>query len=174
LGNLRDEFIDSAEDCEIISPCAHKKSCPLSSKSTRKDWCWFRHAWNPPKTLSLIDKFSKVDHYELNFSYLFIQKNKVRSAEKYFARSVSDEFPIDVKGNKAQLNYFENNLVSGEKNEFLEMASHDNGLNKILLCTNNGDLESAFVIADPNEKEYRRGRRIKESVELYMRAKERN
>jgi len=77
LGNLRDEFIDSAEDCEIISPCAHKKSCPLSSKSTRKDWCWFRHAWNPPKTLSLIDKFSKVDHYELNFSYLFIQKNKV-------------------------------------------------------------------------------------------------
>lgn len=174
LGGLRDQFIETAENCEIISPCAHKKSCPLSFKSARKDWCWFRHAWNPPKTLSLIDKFSKVDHYELNFSYLFLQKNKVRSAEKYFARCVSDEFSIDVKGNKAQLNYFANNLVSGENAEFLEMSEHENGLNKILLCTSNGDLESAFVIADPSQKEYRRGRRIKESSELYMRAKERN
>jgi ribosomal protein RSM22 (predicted rRNA methylase) len=174
LGSLRDDFVETAEDCEIISPCAHKKACPLSARSIRKDWCWFRHAWNPPKTLSLIDKFSKVDHHELNFSYIFLQKNKVRSAEKYFARCVSDEFAIDIKGNKAQLNYFENNLISGEKNEFLEMASYDGGINKILLCTNSGDLESAFVIADPDQKEYRRGRRIKEDSELYMRAKERN
>ncbi|APJ04837.1 small ribosomal subunit Rsm22 family protein [Silvanigrella aquatica] len=174
LGTLRDDFLQSSEDCEIISPCAHKKPCPLSSKSTRKDWCWFRHAWNPPKTLSLIDKYSKVDHYELNFSYLFFQKNKVKSAENYFARCVSDEFRVDLKGNKAQLSFFENNLVSGEKSEFLEMTKSDSDLNKILLCTNNGDLESAFVIADPNEKEYRRGRRIKENAELYMRAKERN
>ena len=58
--------------------------------------------------------------------------------------------------------------------DVLVMSEHENGLNKILLCTSNGDLESAFVIADPSQKEYRRGRRIKESSELYMRAKERN
>jgi ribosomal protein RSM22 (predicted rRNA methylase) len=174
LGSLRDSFVNNAEDCEIVSPCAHKKNCPLSSNSSRKDWCWFRHSWNPPKTLSLIDKFSKLDHHELNFSYLFLQKNKVRSAEKYFARCVSDEFSVDMRGNKAQLNYFANNLISGEKSEFLEMVDYEGGINKILLCTNSGNLESAFVIADPSQKEYRRGRRIKEVSELYMRSKERN
>ncbi|KAB8028457.1 small ribosomal subunit Rsm22 family protein [Fluviispira multicolorata] len=173
LGTLRDHLIETATDCEIISPCAHKKLCPLAQNTARKDWCWFRHAWNPPVSLNLIDKFSKIDHHELNFSYLFLQKNKIRSAENYFARCVSDEFPLDLKGNKAQFDYFTNNLSSGEKEEFIEMAQYEGGLQKILLCTQSGALESAFVIADPEQKEYRRGRRIKEDSELYMRAKER-
>lgn len=173
LGCLRDDFVENIKDCEIISPCAHKKPCPLSSRTNRSDWCWFRHAWNPPKTLSLIDKYSKIDHHELNFSYLFMQKNNIRSAELYFARCVSDEFAVNLKENKLQFNYFSNNLVSGDKNEFEEMVSYEGGIHKILLCTDSGELESAFVIADPSQKEYRRGRRIKEGSELYMRAKER-
>ncbi|WP_186648525.1 small ribosomal subunit Rsm22 family protein [Fluviispira vulneris] len=173
LGALRDQFIENSENCEIISPCAHNKPCPLSQKTGRKDWCWFRHSWNPPASLKLIDKFSKIDHHELNFSYLFLQKNKIRSAENYFARCVSDEFALDLKGNKAQFDYFTNNLSSGDKEEFIEMTQYEGGLQKILLCTQIGALESAFMIADPEQKEYRRGRRIKESDELYMRAKER-
>lgn len=174
LGTLRDEFINSNSHCQIISPCAHKKTCPLSTTTTRKDWCWFRHAWNTPKSIALIDKFSKLDHYELNFSYLFIQHNSVPSAEPFFARCVSDEFAIGGKEKKGQMEYFKNNLVSGEKDEFLKMLDYEGGLNKILLCTNEGNLESAFVIADPSQKEYRRGRRVKSDTELYMRAKERN
>lgn len=174
LGLLRDDFLSAHSDGQIVSPCAHSKPCPLSSNSSRKDWCWFRHAWNTPKAIALIDKFSKLDHYELNFSYLLIQKNTVQSAENFFARCVSDEFAIEGKANKAQIEYFKNNLVSGEKEEFLKMMDYDGGLNKILLCTNEGQLESAFVIADPSQKEYRRGRRVKSDTELYMRAKERN
>lgn len=173
LGNLRDDFIKNVDDCDIISPCTHKKQCPLSSNTNRKDWCWFRHAWNPPNILSQIDKFSNIDHYELNFSYLFLHKNKYFSDEKYFARCVSDEFLISHSTNDTQLNYIMKNLISGEQNEFLEMTKHNSGINKILLCTNSGDLESAFVIADPSQKPYRRGRKIKEKSELYMRAKER-
>ncbi len=174
LGTLRDDFLNSNPQCQIVSPCAHKKSCPLASATARKDWCWFRHAWNTPKAITLIDKFSKLDHYELNFSYLFIQKNSVTSAEPIFARCVSDEFAIGGKEKKAQMEYFKNNLVSGEKDEFLKMLDYEAGLNKILLCTKDGNLESAFVIADPSQKEYRRGRRVKLDTELYMRAKERN
>ncbi|MGY3802873.1 small ribosomal subunit Rsm22 family protein [Pigmentibacter ruber] len=174
LGTLRNEFISANKDGQIISPCAHKKSCPLSSETTRKDWCWFRHSWNTPKAISLIDKFSKLDHHELNFSYLFVQKNSVQSAETFFARCISDEFPIEIKAKSPQIEYFKNNLVSGEKEEFLKMVEFEGGLNKILLCTKEGELESAFVIADPTQKPYRRGRRVKLDSELYMRAKERN
>jgi ribosomal protein RSM22 (predicted rRNA methylase) len=170
LGTLRDHFLAQTPDCEIISPCPHKKNCPLSSTSKRKDWCWFRHAWNPPKTLSFIDKFSKIDHYELNFSYLFLQKKNAAFLENFFSRCVSDELTVKVEKKQAQ--YFLNHMLSGEKEEFIEMMEQKDRLRKILLCTATGELQSAFLIADPTQKEYRRGRKIKTENELYMRIKE--
>ena len=53
-------------------------------------------------------------------------------------------------------------------------VSNHPGINKILLCTKEGDLESAYVVADESQKEYHRGNRINDNLELYLRTKERN
>ncbi|RDB36988.1 MAG: hypothetical protein DCC88_02355 [Spirobacillus cienkowskii] len=174
LSNLRDEFLEIVNDCSIVSPCPHNKKCPLSGKTSRQDWCWFKHSWNPPKTICLIDKYTKLDHYELNYSYLIFQKGIYKKLDLYFARAVSDEFRIRVDSNKNLATYIKNNLVSGNFEEFNDILHNKNGINKVLLCTKEGDLESAYVVADESQKEYHRGNRINDNLELYIRTKERN
>lgn len=135
LGALRDDFFKCTDDCEIISPCAHQKSCPLSAKVLRKDWCWFRHSWNPPKSLALIDKLAKIDHHELNYSFLFLQKAPTVKASQFYARCVSDE--LHMKEDVQQ---------------------------KFLLCTADGVLEPIYFTAEESvEKNYYRGKRIEQT-----------
>lgn len=135
LGTLRDEFLLNAQDVEIVSPCAHKKKCPLSATSTRSDWCWSRHHWQPPYILNEIDKFSKIDHHELNYSYVFFVKTKIKMVKPYFARIVSDKLE-----NKAPQSISEFKV-------------------KYLLCTNEGKIEPALY-KFPEEALHKRGEKI--------------
>lgn len=136
LGTLRDDLIEKTQDCSIVSPCAHKKPCPMSSKSKRSDWCWFRHYWNPPAEQKTIDKLTKIDHTVLNYSYVFFYKGNTLPPEfNFYARVVSNPFP----------------------------ASKESDLNKILLCTNEGEIENILTEAHFGPT-YQRGDRLNNPI----------
>lgn len=129
LGALRDDLIQSKNDCAIVSPCTHRKPCPMSNRTNRSDWCWFRHFWKPPLEQSHIDKLTGIDHVVLNYSYVFFQKdvsNEFRS--EAYARVVSNPFKVNTESD----------------------------LNKILLCSKDGKIESILVEED-EAKSYQRG-----------------
>ncbi len=157
LGSLRNEFLAKAEQCEIISPCSHKNNCPLSTETSRSDWCWFRHGWNQPAALKEIDKYSKIDHHFLNFSYLFFMKSKVKTHEPFYARVVSDKLNVGLQ-KKSVMDYFKNNLLQGDI-EALEYAAEHKNLLKVLMCTEDGTLKSTFF-DEMDEEEFKRGMRF--------------
>lgn len=171
LGKLRDDFLLTAEQCEIISPCAHQKPCPLSNATTRADWCWFRMGWNPPEALKEIEKYSKIDHHFLNFSYLFLTKTHSRVSEPYFARIVSDKLNVNLT-KKAALDYFLHNMEQGEKEELLYSAEHGNLL-KVLLCSQDGSLKSS-LFDEMDEERFKRGMRYIQKNAFKMIFSERN
>ena len=157
LGQLRDNFIETAEDCEIISPCAHKNACPLSATTARTDWCWFRHGWNQPEALKEIEKFSKIDHHFLNFSYVLFAKSKIKFTQPFFARVVSDKLNVHLL-KKSVLDYFKNNMDHGDMEEFLSSAENESFL-KVLLCTDEGTLKST-LFNEADEEDFKRGMRM--------------
>ncbi|MES2614101.1 MAG: small ribosomal subunit Rsm22 family protein [Bdellovibrionota bacterium] len=171
LGNLRNSFLAGAEDCQIISPCSHKNLCPLSGTSTRKDWCWFKIGWNPPEALKEIEKFSKIDHHFLNFSYLFFVKSQIKVNEPFYARIVSDKLNVDF-AKKSALDYFMHNIVQGDKEDFIYAAEHKK-LFKMLLCTEDGSLKSTLFSED-GETELNRGMRFARKTALEFLFDERN
>ena len=171
LGQLRDQFLENAEFCEIISPCSHKNACPLSSSSHRTDWCWFRHGWQPPEALKEVEKFSKIDHHFLNFSYLFLAKSQTKAFEPYYARVVSDKLTVHLE-KKNVLDYFRNNIEEGDEAEFLSWAD---GIlaQKVLICANDGLLKST-LFEELDVEEFKRGRKLSGKNNLKFIFKERN
>jgi ribosomal protein RSM22 (predicted rRNA methylase) len=173
LGHLRDTFLQTEDlNFQIISPCTHKKPCPLANSTTRKDWCWFRHGWNPPYLLKEIDKFSKIDHHFLNFSYLLMTKNSLPVHEMIYARSVSEKLNIDLN-HKNTLEFFKHNMVQGDENNFLMKAQHEI-FSKMLLCTQDGSLNSILIEEENTSFEYKKGMRIQKKDSLEFLFKERN
>lgn len=139
LGTLRDSLIESKQDCYVISPCSHKKACPMSSKTTRSDWCWFRHFWKPPTEQSWIDKLTRIDHVVLNYSYVFFRKSLALGLEEeFYARVVSNPFKLN----------------------------QDSSLDKILLCTEDGVIDSILIDTSLEKSPYHRGNRIMSKDEI--------
>jgi len=131
LGALRDNLIADDSTWDIVAPCTHKKPCPLSNKVTRKDWCWFRHGWKPYGTQKMIDKYTKVDHTYLNYSYVFFRRGEenLNAKQDHSARVVSDQF-----------------LVNKESDQ-----------NKVLLCTWEGKIESEIISEKDRNGHLKRG-----------------
>jgi ribosomal protein RSM22 (predicted rRNA methylase) len=157
LGKLRNDYIAHVEDIQIVSPCSHKKTCPLSADLDRKDWCWFRHGWNQPEPLKEIEKYSKVDHHFLNFSYVFFCKSKTQMAETFYARVVSDKLNVNLQKRTA-FDYFKNNIEQGNIDE-LTIMGRSQDLSKVLLCSGNGNLQST-IFEEQDSEMFRRGVRF--------------
>ena len=172
LGKLRDEFLKlKGDECQIISPCAHKNQCPLASSLVRTDWCWFRHGWNPPELLKEIEKFSKIDHHYLNFSYIYLTKNVVKTNESFYARVVSEKLQTDLS-KQTTLNYFKHNIDQGEEEEFSNFAEQGDFV-KLLLCAQDGELKST-LLKTTDENEYKKGMRFIKQSSLNFIFKERS
>lgn len=172
LGTLRNDFLKNAQDCEIISPCSHKNTCPLSTATSRTDWCWFRHGWNPPEALIEIEKFSKIDHHFLNFSYLFFVKSNIKINESFYSRVVSDKLQVHLEKKSVQ-DYFKNNLIQGDMAEFL-YAAENKHLSKVLLCTDEENALKSTVFHENDEQEFKRGMRYVNRNSLKFIFNERN
>jgi hypothetical protein len=148
LSALRDSLLEQNKDqIQIIAPCAHKKECPLKS-DLRKDWCWFKHYWDIPDFYEIFNKYTKIDHYFLNYSYLLTQKKPLSSVPPYFSRVVSDEMQVDLSIESPQQVYFKNNLINMNQKEFENILESQNQFKKVLLCTQDGNLESLLTQTD--------------------------
>ncbi|MBX9703727.1 MAG: hypothetical protein K2X39_06205 [Silvanigrellaceae bacterium] len=143
---------------KVIGPCLHDKPCPLGEHSGRKDWCWFRHSWNPPLLLSLLGKYSKIDYYELNFSYLMLKNENISrdhhvdlvhsALPSSLARCVSDPFAVDLFKSNKLMQYVKNNVLTAYGTSSLEdlekKMNPEERIQKVLLCTIDGMLESEY------------------------------
>jgi ribosomal protein RSM22 (predicted rRNA methylase) len=135
LASLRNQIVSSQENISLLGPCLHYQKCPLSKDEGRKDWCWFRHLWNPPKLQNEIDRLTKLDHRELSYSYLLLKKAK-RVPSTLFARVVSDSIPYRNKSRQT--------------------------LYKALLCAEDGTLK-ALHLEDQEKDKVKRGETLKSS-----------
>lgn len=144
LGSLRDGLLAQPEQAhmQILSPCPHTGACPLSTTSPRKDWCWFRHTWEPIPEVQMLDKMSNLNHTTLNFSYVFFHKSKAtppeESADKlnarYFARAVSDCIALNSQLGSADRPTAELPRTPEQQNPY-----------KILLCCDDGTLKAGYL-----------------------------
>ena len=184
LGSLRDDLVatatSEARHLRILGPCLHLNPCPLSEKTGRSDWCWFRAAWQLPNLVRDLDALTGLDHSKLNYSYVSFLFCKEKSfagfpkLEKAFARVVSD--PIQLNGTEKVIQYFKSHLLSGNKAELLqELGVGEAGggtLLKELLCTYLGTLEAGLQ-GRGAKKTSRRGALVLTKDDLPLRASER-
>ena len=174
LGMLRDNLLETSAPLRVVAPCTHNGPCPLSARSNRPDWCWFQTRWEMPEALAQIDKFSKLDHSELNFSFVLFCKEQA-TASAAFARVVSA--PINVTPaapeNFARTAiYAENNPAPGCDVALLKkLFDAQKPLSKIILCTQNATLESGFTTVD--DMEWNRGAILTKEYDLKTRVQER-
>lgn len=145
LSSLRNSILKNPPFAfRILAPCLHRNPCALHSKSERPDWCWFQNTWKPPMLLAELDKYSGLRHEELNYSYWVIQKTRTHAEVQHFARVLSN--PIPVGGGQKGMSFLRwaraNTLADNQG--LLRKATAESTFLKTLLCTNEGDLESAI------------------------------
>jgi SAM-dependent methyltransferase len=159
LIEVRDEFLFGplAKQTTLLGPCLHKAACPLGANSGRKDWCWFRHNWRPPAFLKALDAETELEHRELAYSFLLLQRNKVSAVDheemqisKPEARIVSDTITLSFEKDSPKSDALSNHLLNmaGESKALRQKVSQlfkEEGLiYKQLLCSNEGTLEGLF------------------------------
>lgn len=152
LGLLRDEFLAAqAADAEkkaaaqkadpgksdsaatphtVLSPCTHAGPCPLSARTDRPDWCWFRAEWTVPELLRRLDKGTLLDHRSLAYSYVLFGKGL--GAKTGTARVVSD--PIFLPAGRGLQLFLWNNQIGGKPEDTRRLFEGNDTLEKILLC----------------------------------------
>lgn len=157
LGSLRDGLLAQSKQAgmQILSPCPHTGACPLSSTSPRKDWCWFRHTWDPIPEMQMLDKMSNINHSTLNFSYVFFHKSYFDAAANtasapYFARAVSDCIAL-------------NSQLGSAERPAAEVPPADSERYKILLCCNDGTLKAGYLNSSVKQL---RGKKFAQENEL--------
>jgi ribosomal protein RSM22 (predicted rRNA methylase) len=174
LGALRDAILSETPTLQIISPCLHAQPCPLSSASSRSDWCWFRAGWNRPKALRDIDFYTRLRHDELAFSFLCLQNSglPMMLRDELYARVVSD--PVSLGASDKQKNsalvWARANLVAGMADALASIETGGVAPRKSLLCTREGGLEGALTLNENQVLE--RGSTVTEP-EVPLRCKER-
>ena len=149
LGSLRDDLLNWAqnksENISIISPCPHALECPLSSKMKRADWCWFQDNWDRPRSVLTLDRYTRLNHDELNHSFVLFQKSK-QNKEAPYARIVSSVFELnsDAAQRSKTLMYAKSNQSAGKVSDLEELFAGPAAISKAILCTRDGSLQSAF------------------------------
>jgi ribosomal protein RSM22 (predicted rRNA methylase) len=172
LADIRDHLCTSEElkNFAVISPCLHNKECPLSSKKSRNDWCWFKSSFRAPALLEQIDRKSKIQHTELAYSYISFSTNEIavpqKAGNQLRAIAVSDEMeagqPADAE---KRLDYFKNNLFIGGKrpdNEHLAKLARTG--TKTKLCAETGDYLGGLRHSESAQEKLRRGSEIADST----------
>ncbi len=150
LGYLRNEINNkyTAEEVSLLGPCTHRNTCPMALGASRSDWCWFKHAWNPPETQAVLDRLTGLDHHVLNYSYVLFCKKPQFQQKSHYARVVSDAMPLRPENHGALL-YLKSNLLKGDA-EYLDENSHEHILYKNILCTNDTQtLKGSISIEKP-------------------------
>jgi hypothetical protein len=174
LGTLRDAMLTDHPTLQTISPCLHMQPCPLSSSSSRSDWCWFRAGWNRPKALRDIDFYTRLRHDELAFSFICLQNGglPMMLRDELYARVVSD--PVSLGASDRQKNsalvWAKANLVAGSADSLVALEGEGVIPKKSLLCTRAGELEGALSLGENQLLE--RGQTVTEQ-EVTLRCKER-
>jgi ribosomal protein RSM22 (predicted rRNA methylase) len=145
LGSLRNDLINSKKyEISVISPCVNSTLCPLSAKSERPDWCWFKTMWREPDAVTFIDKITGLDHRQLNYSYLHFNIGSPDPAKTGW-KVVSDIIKPVKDNNRSRFeNYMRNNIIEGSPKSLFRVPNDH--VAKILLCSNEGHLSS--VIGD--------------------------
>lgn len=166
LADLRDELLPHLTEAKmrIVAPCFHIQKCPLSSASGRKDWCWFKIHWQRPEALAKIDTFTKLDHRDLNFSYVLFGP-QVENHSTGYGRVVSDVIQFAPSGDARQrtLDYVLKNKI----NSFQAVESDLGAVKgKVLVCAHTGELEGVLAVGK-TEAELARGRGLESSEGLF-------
>ncbi len=155
LGSLRDGILQHSvekinSELAVVAPCLHQRECPLSARSERKDWCWFQSEWTRPELLEKLDFVSKLNHKELNYSFVLFERKRlsVQSA-LWAARIISLPIPVHNENSekesfKSFASFARTNLVAGQLESLVSLLQAPTPLGKILLCTSEGALESSF------------------------------
>ena len=154
LVRIRDEFLESplARQANILGPCLHSEGCPLAEG--RKDWCWFRHNWRPPAFLKALDALTELEHRELAYSFLLMQRSEsgalAPDKRQSKARIVSDTITLVLEKaspKAASLGHHLLGLAGENKNQrkyVSDLIENEATLYKQLLCTSDGTLEALF------------------------------
>lgn len=183
LGVLRDAQLTAHSESadvplRVLGPCMHEKACPLSARSDRKDWCWFQHGWEPPEKLVAIDRFARLSHEDLNFSFVLFAHDRPESlAGRPFARVVSSPIHLAASSGDAfhkTARYAATNPAAHVDPQtvsrvFDAIATAHGELEKLILCTRDGALEAAFSPGSGSG----RGSIVESAKDFPARAKER-
>lgn len=165
LSSMRDELLQSkpAPHFRILAPCPHHEPCPLSPKTQRSDWCWFRTQFKAPVLLLELDRRSQVDHSSLAYSYLAVSKSESAlersNTVQPWAICVSDEMSVGrATDADKRYTYFSAHVVSVKTGEssirIRQLAS--NGM-KTKLCRSTGEYQSGLRAAEGNDETFQRG-----------------
>lgn len=68
---LRDRLV--SEGFEILAPCPHHLTCPLSQ--SKKDWCHSKVHWHQPEWFVELEKHLPIKNESMTFSYLIAAKD---------------------------------------------------------------------------------------------------
>lgn len=160
LIDLRDGVLEKSEfqNLKIIAPCPHLSNCPLSAKTGRTDWCWFRAVFQPPPFQLELDNRTQLDHGQLAYSFLAFSREVAHIEEKVWSVCVSDEMDGGLIENSAKrAEYFEKNSVGTTKiNREKITALAKSGL-KTKLCSNLGTLLGGIRTERESSERFRRG-----------------
>lgn len=169
LSDLRDAIVSDAHlsDIRIVGPCLHHESCPLSQKTQRKDWCWFKGQFTPPPLLAELDRKTEIDHSELAFSFLQLSNDTHFSPRALAAVCVSDEMTLsDPESQSARFNYFKNNVARSNLANEQTLQDLSKSCTKIKLCSNGGELVAGLNRSETQSVIRRRGDEVEDLKEF--------
>lgn len=162
LSALRDAVVHEANlsHIQIEAPCLHRGDCPLSDRSQRRDWCWFKGQFERPEFLAELDRRTEIDHSSLAYSYLLLSNSPCASPKKG-AIAVSDEMQLAGEdGKDARYQFFKNNRVNSPKTEDTVLLQLANSCTKLKLCTSDGELLAGLSLSTNTPSSRRRGSQI--------------
>ena len=89
LHQVRDQLLEEKR-CTVYSPCLHERNCPALFHPD--DWCHEERAWEPPASITEIDREVGFIKDALKFSYLLLRTDGRTIAERSAAtfRMVSE------------------------------------------------------------------------------------
>ena len=79
LHQVRDRLVQEKR-CTVYSPCLHEKDCP--ALLNQDDWCHEERTWDPPASITQIDREVGLIKDALKFSYLLLRTDGLTIAPR--------------------------------------------------------------------------------------------